>query len=447
VLYALIVVPAVVALVVLTLVGRFDIAAALLLALLFARISDVGVAFHGWPSIAQPLTVLIAVAILLSRVRARSHAVLRCVSFWSAAAMYLAVVLGSAIWAHDSHAALHQATDLAKNLLIVYVLVEAFATRRSQRIAVWTLVVTAACLAALSVAQAVTSSYSNQLLGLAQAHIQQITGSQNGYRSAGPVGDANFYGLALASAVPLAVLRIRDEARAAVRLAALACLFVILAAIVYTYSRGALVALAVGAVLLVAMLRVPIAVVVIAGGLFVVSALVVLPSDYRDRAINIATSDHSLQGHAGSQEVALALFTDHPLLGVGADNYRSVYLPVALRVHLVDAASTVHNVYLAILSETGFVGLSAFLGALVVVLRRSARMRKQATRDRDRVTEGLAISTFVALVVYLAGSLFLPLAYPRYLWVLVGLALAVALPAREPVGRPSGAPKQVTSSP
>jgi hypothetical protein len=63
------------------------------------------------------------------------------------------------------------------------------------------------------------------------------------------------------------------------------------------------------------------------------------------------------------------------------------------------------------------------MGALLLALWR----RRTAARDAgDRLMEGLAASVFLALSTYLVGVFFLPIAYPRYLWVIVGVGLAVA---------------------
>ena len=425
----LVAIPLLSAIVVLLLAGRVMVAGALLIAVLYVDLSDLGIRYHGWPSVAQPLVVLFAATVFLRRTRAgKSRSLDACAAFWSAAAIYLAVVLASTIWAADGGAALHQASNLAKNLLIVYVIAEVFETAQGQRLAVWALIGAGALLAAISVLQAVTHTYGNSYLGLAQSNVRQLVGATNGYRSGGPIADPNFYGLMLAAVVPLAVFRIWGERRRVLRAAALISTLLLVTGVGLTYSRSAVIALAVAMAALAVAMGVPFRKLLAGGAMLLLLGAAIAPSHYLQRLANVGTADHSFQGRVGSQTVALAMFADHPLLGVGADNYQATYIPVARQLHAEDAASTVHDLYLAIATETGLIGLVAFGAAMFAVLRRSWQRRTKARRTGDQIAVGLATSSLVALATYLIGCLFHPLAYPRYVWIFAGLALSISLP-------------------
>jgi O-Antigen ligase len=428
-LFLLIVVPLIGATVGLLALGRLMAAGALLLVLLYVNVSDLGIRYHGWPSVAQPLVLLLAATVFIRRTRAGgSRSFAACAGFWSAAAVYLAVVVASSIWATDGGAAAHQATNLAKDLLIVYVIAEVFDATDGQRLATWALIAGASVLAALSVLQAVTHTYGESYLGLAQADLRQIVGTTNGYRSAGPLGDPNFYGLMLAAVVPLAAMRLWDERRPVLRAAAALSIVLLVAGVGLTYSRGALIALVVGTAGLVLAMRLPVRTLLM-GGVVLLALVALAPSHYLERLTSIGQADHSFQGRVGSQDVALAMFADHPLFGVGADNYGTTYVPYAQQLHAVDAASTAHDLYLATLAETGLIGLVAFGGAMFAVFRTGWQRRTAALRTADRSAAGLATGSSLALATYLTGCLFLPLAYPRYLWIFAGLALSSALPS------------------
>jgi O-antigen ligase len=79
-------------------------------------------------------------------------------------------------------------------------------------------------------------------------------------------------------------------------------------------------------------------------------------------------------------------------------------------------------------AETGLAGLVPFVGAMLLILYNAWRRRGIALRLGDKEGEGLATACVLALLTYLIGIAFLPLAYPRYLWILAGLTMAVALP-------------------
>jgi O-antigen ligase len=425
---------------VLLLRGRLMAAGAVLLAFLYANLSDIGIHYHGWPSLAQPLVLLFAVILFVRRTRAGgSRSLGACIGFWSAAAIYLAVLLASSIWAPDGGAAGHQASNVAKDLLIVYVIVELFDDPAGQRLAIWALVVTGALLAGISVLQAVTHTYGNSYLGLARADVRQLVGSTHGYRSAGPIGDPNFYGLMLAAVVPLAVLRFLYEGRPILRAGALGSTLLLVAGVGLSYSRGALLALVVSALLLLVLVRLPVRKLLTGAAVLLVLAAL-SPAHYLQRLENIGRADHSFQGHAGSLSVALAMFADHPLLGVGADNYQATYLPYARQLHAFDAASTAHDLYLATASETGLIGLLAFGGAMFAVLRSGWRTRAAALGENDAQTAGLVTGSLLATTTYLTGCLFLPLAYPRYLWLFAGLTLTISLRSTEPARAPAQIP-------
>lgn len=407
----------------------------LLVFVLYTSISDAGISYHGLPSIAQPFVFLMGVATFARRTMARGARGLGAqAGLWCAMGLYAVVLLASTIWAPDGDAAVRQATDLLKNLLIVYILVETFDTPGALRGAIWAMVTAGAVLAALSLLQAVTHNYASDFWGLAQAPVRAVTLGANDHRAAGPVGDPNFYALILAALVPLALGRLRDERHVALRAAATVAALMLVAALILTYSRGGLVALVVGVVLFIALAPIR--------PLRVLAALVVLlpliafvPGSYWERAAALVgggatthvKTDPSLQHREDAVTVALAIFADHPLAGVGADNYPAVYFPYALRLNVPGAASRSHDLYLQVAAETGLLGLGSFGAVLALALGGAWRRRATARATRDRAGHGMITATGLALVTYLVGSVFLPAAYPRYLWMLIGLVMAACV--------------------
>jgi O-antigen ligase len=128
------------------------------------------------------------------------------------------------------------------------------------------------------------------------------------------------------------------------------------------------------------------------------------------------------------------MFVNHPIGGIGANNYTASYRSYAVRVNEPAAAENPHNLYLAIAAETGLLGLAAFLAAMLLTIRVAWRRRATAAMLGEREQEGLATAFLLAVATYLVGVAFLPIAYPRYLWMLVGLVLAGSVPrlARAP---------------
>src|SRR5215831_13353561 len=129
------------------LVWRPVLGGVVLLFVLYTRVSDVGITYHGLPSIAQPLVLLLAGAMFIRRTAmGGARSIPSLAGVWSAMALYLAVLLASAVWAQNADAALQEAINLLKNLLIVYVIVETFETPLSLRLGVWALIAAGALL-------------------------------------------------------------------------------------------------------------------------------------------------------------------------------------------------------------------------------------------------------------------------------------------------------------
>jgi O-antigen ligase len=276
--------------------------------------------------------------------------------------------------------------------------------------------------------------------------LRNIFDAQSGFRSEGPVS-ANYFALILVVLVPLATDRLLHASRAKVRWLAAAILLLVIAAIVSTYSRGGIVALV--AVSLPMLVWVPrrrlgrtvllVSVPVLLVGFFL------LPSDYLQRLSALGQiagaargelpADSALRGRLSEVSSAAMMFRDHPILGVGYGNFEIHYPRYAQTLGL-DARREerqAHSLYLEVAAETGLIGLGAFGMLLVAAIAGPWRARSQIAGGDDDGNEDAArfVAAFgIALFGYLAGSIFLHLSYPRYFWLLLGIAFAVAPLAR-----------------
>ncbi len=105
--------------------------------------------------------------------------------------------------------------------------------------------------------------------------------------------------------------------------------------------------------------------------------------------------------------VALAMFHDRPLLGVGPGVFRALYLPYKLRIDAEypqwirighQSFGQVHNDHLQLLAETGLPGYLIFLAAMVFVARLSFT-RRDDTSPRARFVTAYAFPGVTALFV------------------------------------------------
>jgi putative inorganic carbon (hco3(-)) transporter len=159
--------------------------------------------------------------------------------------------------------------------------------------------------------------------------------------------------------------------------------------------------------------------------------LLLAPGDYTQRITAVtgvlgsgveSSQDSALRGRASENLAAVDMFADHPLLGVGVANYPVRYQEYSQEIGL-DTRTTErapHSLYLEALAETGVIGGAVLFGVLWLALSGAWRARR-ALSGTDRV---LVEGAFLAICGYLLAGLFLHAAYPRYLWIVVGLGFA-----------------------
>jgi O-antigen ligase len=237
-------------------------------------------------------------------------------------------------------------------------------------------------------------------------------------RAAGPFGESNFFALSLAVIVPFAVHVVAGGGRR--RWLGVVALPVLLAGILATGSRGGLIAAGLALVISAGVARPgrarsPAALLAIIAS---VIAALVLGTSLFSAQIQDAQA-RTLSGRATENRIALAMFADHPLLGVGPGRYPVLYRDYSRK--LGNDARTLrepHSLPLEIAAEQGAAGLLGWLVAGLAVCGYALR------RGVHRRASGRTLLT--ALATYGAGSLFLHGSALRLVYMLFGLLIAVA---------------------
>jgi len=331
--------------------------------------------------------------------------------------------------------------------LIFWVLVELIDRVGTLKACCLALTLVAGALAAVSVYQQATGTFTSDYGGFAQASVRQIVGSVSLYRLAGPVGDPNYFALILLVVVPVGLATLRTPLHRLAQLVVIAALLLIVGAVLLTYSRGGALVLALGCVLSLTRFRFR--------GPLLAALVVVLPVsimlvptpvwDRLDTLVNPLQGsgpvgqfvDDSVALRLGAQRVALEMFLDHPFVGVGAGNYPVLYQDYSknLGVPAVATEFFPHNLYLQVAAESGVVGLLTFLPIIIGPLVTLELTRRSAGVGEWRE---LAFGLEVGLLCYLLASVLLHASYPRYLWMLLALAVA----ARQVVPPPATLPRK-----
>src|SRR5215467_3197650 len=196
------------------------------------------------------------------------------------------------------------------------------------------------------------------------------------------IADNNDFGLALNMALPFFFFLAKTESNRRMRWLMALLFLATIPAILFTYSRGALVGLV--AVLLCMMLQakqklilLPVAVLV-----FVFAAFLT-PQSWRDRMSTQNALDASARSRLNAWSFSWALAKDNPLMGGGFDAFTPAlfarYAPTAKDVH------GPHSIYFGVLAEHGFIGLFLYLALIAscfAALHRTMRIARFRVDER-----------------------------------------------------------------
>ena len=424
-----------------TLAGPLAIGLPLLIVIIYTNLSDVAMRAVGTPSLLQPLIVLLGFAVWKLRHVARPVDVAT-----QPLAIFLAgycfVLFLSSNWASDLYAADENIVESVKSLAIFVIAASLAASWRSLRAAVIALAFAAAFLAGLTVVQKVTGTMF-EFFGLATFDRGNIYGNVSEPRAAGPVGDPNFYAQLLLIVVPLAALLAFTERRKFLRLVYAGVTLTIIAGVLLTYSRGAMLAL--GTMGLAAAIAMKIKVRhLAAAGVAGLLLLAVLPGNVTKRFATIEELLPGREGQAAEPDAAIekrklllatawSMFDEHLLFGVGTGNFGRHHDEYVNRIgssspqyETPGQRELPHTLYLEIASETGLVGLILFGAAIAAAAISLARSRRRLLARGDEHHATIAVTLGLALFGYLFTSLFLHGAYQRNLWILFALVAATA---------------------
>jgi putative inorganic carbon (hco3(-)) transporter len=346
----------------------------------------------------------------------------------------LALAYGAAtLFATDRAAAAAETLDLVSYAAVVALLVALLDSPSWLRRAVWAIVMGVGLLAVLAIIQQVTKSYAASYGGFAS-----VLPARDAARSAGPL-NPNPFGQVLATCAVLAFYLARGQPRLAGRAVAAVIAVACVAGVVYTQSRAALIALLIVAVAAGVLrgVRLRVLAVVVCGAIAL--GTLVLPASMQTRvgALYAAVSsnagtpqDASLRGRKSENLAGLRMWSDHPLIGVGPDNFEVHYQRYSEAIGTDPRAEQrgAHNLYLESLAETGLLGATAFFGVLWLALTGAWRARRRLPGDDALLAEGI----LVALGAFLICAVTLHSAYARYQWIFLGLGLAAGRLARRP---------------
>ena len=417
-----------------------EIGLLLLVALLYGNASEAFARYHSMPSILQLLVLLLLITIIIQKLILRKQEFVTdpMIVFLIT---YGALILVSSTRAVNTSLADQNLFEFSKNLLIFLIIINLISNRETLRQTAWVMIIVGGLMATISVYQVFTASYSFEFGGFGRIKIAHITGEYWNPRIAGPLADPNFYAQILVVLVPVAIYRLWDESSSVLKILSAYCLAVIILALVFTYSRGA--SLALGLVIFMSIINKRIKLRYILLLLLIFLPLIIfVPGQFKGR---LNTLDELLPGQDESKihldssfqqrilymKTAWVMFSDNPFLGVGSGNYSEHYDKYSEQVGSIVSSyedfgkpRLPHSLYLQIASETGIIGFIIFISIIFLTLMNFLSSYKRFKKVGDYDSGSIVISFMFGFIGYLISSFFLHGDYIRYFWLLVAIAVA-----------------------
>jgi putative inorganic carbon (hco3(-)) transporter len=411
-----------------------------LLGVTWGYVSEVLVKFHDVPSVAKSLVVVMVALVLYRRfLGQRIHLTTHPLLWWMLG--YLLVVAGGLWYAQYPNRTWLVVIDFVKEVLLCFVVLNTITTARWLERAVWAMLLVGAALGTLTLIQELTRNYSNDFGGFARSTVAAIAdGVSNRARAGGPTSEPNAFGQQMLVLVPIGVWAALYARTVPARMLGGYAAFACLAGAALSFSRGTYLALLVMGVLLMLHLRLDLRYMLLIP--LVVFALGTATPELRARLDTLVSllpggeritgeRDASLKRREIQMLMAVYMFADHPVLGVGADNYVPLF-PEYVRMYgsdVDDGQRNAHSYYLEIAAEHGLVGLITVGGIMVLAVHSLRQARRRFDSLGDRRMAELTSALLIAFIGYAVSAAFLHGDYTRFLWLQVDLAAVAAVVA------------------
>jgi len=229
-----------------------------------------------------------------------------------------------------------------------------------------------------------------------QAWLDIVLFTDIGLRLSSTFGNANVYGTYLLLAIPVAAACIVYAKSIFFKLCAAGITGMLLFNLLATYSRGCYVALVIGAVVFVLIIRKQLIIVMIPA---LLGVLLVLPASVVNRLFSILNfDDTSTIFRLNIWRGSLRMLGDFWPMGVGQGEYafNRVYTYYSLGAIFTPHS---HSLFFQIFIETGIIGILVFIGVLACFFRAQVNFLRRVKEFRLRVFSAALIAATVGFLV------------------------------------------------
>jgi putative inorganic carbon (hco3(-)) transporter len=299
-------------------------------------------------------------------------------------------------------------------------------------------------LGTLSLYQEITQTYDNTYWDLAKVKIAFIVeGLADRPRASGPLSDPNFYAQQLLVLIPICLWWIFHARNIFMRVVAIVCLTMMAAGIGLSYSRGVLLAVVAMFAFYFVYFRVSFKYLAYLVPMLVIAYLVA-PPELKDRFSTLGqffqneesgqVMDNSLEERSRYLVVGRNMILDSPIIGLGADHFKAHFTEYILELGQDterDMNRNAHNYFLEVFTEHGLIGISLVMTMIIMAARRFLAARTAFRTVGDMRMSDLSGFLLVGFVGYLVSAISLHGDFPRFLWMLLGIAVAVGFSGKE----------------
>ncbi|MFC1959482.1 O-antigen ligase family protein [Chloroflexota bacterium] len=427
----------------LTITLRPAIGVYVLFAFVYLNLSDILTMRLGLPDSNKILFVLLLVGFIANRIVIHHKPIV----FRKTEGVILAfglVMLLSTFLAGNRAVATDRLLDWIKDFAILFLVIQLCGEEQVWKRSQWALIWMALLLASLSAFQVLTGNFEFSFGGLALSPFHQIVGEFDNARVSGPIGDPNFYAQILLMVLPLAAYRLFDpQEKSHLRIVGGFSSLMIVAVVVFTYSRSAFVAMFLLGLLIALERQFNPYKIAVVGVVAILVFMPFIPAGYMDRLEtltdiltgnnNAVQTELSFRGRSSEMIIAGQMFADKPLLGVGPGNYAVNYLDYSANLGLDSRLENrqAHSLYLEIAAEMGILGILTFITMLIVVFVGTRRAKKLVASINRADLHPWISAVQYSLTGYLLTSIFLHGDYTRYLWLIIALAVSCSVLAEQ----------------
>jgi hypothetical protein len=421
-----------------------DFTAVFVVFIIYTNAAVVLTKFHGMPRTFGYVLPLVLLIPFIWQVFVKRQGIKVNFVFLLMVVYFSIMVIGSAFSKDVNKSIAGVANFAAEGLGLYFLLINTIRTPRLLNRVVWSLLVAGGLIGGLSLYQQVTGTFDNHYWGFAQVTGRGFTaeetlqGEVRQARVSGPIGEKNRYAQVMLMLVPLGLFRVWGEPSRKLRLAAILLTGLIFIGASLAFSRGAMV----GFLMLIAIMtfmryiKLRQVLVILLG---IVLLLVAFPQNNvrfsslgaifsSEEEGGLQTADGAIQGRATEMLVALYVFLDHPVFGVGPGmlGLEMAEYSREIAIRNIIATREAHSLYLGEAAEVGAMGLVTLMVIFLYTLQRLAIARTYWLERKKLNLANLCTGFSLAVISYMTTALFLHMSYLRYLWLIMALAAIAA---------------------